>query len=454
MTSVSSHLAAVLLGCALCAQAAEIRVPVDHRTIQAAIDSARSGDIVLVSAGTYRERIALKPGIQLKSAGGGVRGEHGLARAESTVIDGGGADGSRTPGVTMAEGATLDGFTITRVGLYDDARWRRSWSAQGEDQSHDHIGHFGVPGIAVIGANCRVVNNIVHHNGDLGIAIRGVEGGECSPEISGNTSYRNMGGGIGSMMGSTAKIDSNHCFENFYAGIGHDNASPLVTNNHCHNNIRAGIGISEGASPTVRGNRCHRNRRAGIGIRTGADTRPVVEDNDCDENEMAGIGVEEDARPTIRNNRCRRNRLAGIGCASARPLLEANQLEGNHKAGIGISGRSNAVLTENRCFANRLVAVGIVGESEATLRGNTLSRSGGAPPIVNIGPKARALLEGNEIQGGGVAGILVGGHLVASGNLLKGEGRGTGILLKQGSEATLADNAISGYRMNVRDQRK
>ncbi len=449
-TSIST---VILLAGSLFAQAAEFRVPAQHTTIQAAVDVANSGDVVLVAAGTYRGRIALKPGVTLKSAGDDARGELGLKRAEATIIDGGGADGSRTPGVTMAEGATLDGFTVTRVGQYDDARWKKSWDNKGNDQSHDHIGNFGVPAVAVIGTTCRVVNNIVHHNGDIGIAIRGVEGKACSPEISNNTSFRNMGGGIGSMMGSTATIDSNHCFENFFAGIGHDNASPLVTNNHCHDNIRGGIGISEGACPTVRGNRCHRNRRAGIGIRTGANTRPLVEGNECEENEMAGIGVKEDARPTLRGNRCLRNKLAGIGCDTAELVIEGNHLEANKKAGIGVSGRSKARLTRNKCLNNRLVAVGVVGESVATLEGNTLSREGGMPPIIMIATKAKATLKGNHIRGGGVAGVLVGGELNASGNTFVGENRGTGIALQKGSSATLGDNEISGYKQAVRDQR-
>lgn len=149
---------------------------------------------------------------------------------------------------------------------------------------------------------CTIKYNIVHHIGYTGIAILGKKGKRVSPHVLRNISYRNMGGGIGSVKESTAIIEENICFENYYAGIGHNNASPLVLNNTCYENVRAGIGISEHSCPIVRGNTCYKNRRAGIGIRTGEDTQPIVEHNICYENEMAGIGNREEARPIIRHN--------------------------------------------------------------------------------------------------------------------------------------------------------
>ncbi|MEN9020215.1 MAG: hypothetical protein ABF370_06870, partial [Verrucomicrobiales bacterium] len=132
-----------------------IRVPTDYETIQSAIEAAVAGDTIDVSAGTYQERLVLKPGIVVRSVGGNEKGKLGLTRAEITILDGGGANGE-APGVTMAAGATLDGFTITRVGLYDEDSWKKHWDEQGENQSHARIGTSGKPAIAITGLNCTV----------------------------------------------------------------------------------------------------------------------------------------------------------------------------------------------------------------------------------------------------------------------------------------------------------
>jgi hypothetical protein len=457
--------------------AATIRVPEDHKKIQSAIDVASSGDTVLVAAGTYRERIRLKDGVMLKSAGDDAKGEFGLKRAEATMIDGGGQRGNGA-GVTMAQGSTIDGFTVTNVGLYSDAQWNKHHATQGEHQSHEHIGEPGTPGIGASGVTCTIRNNIVHHIGYSGIAIQGVKGRRCSPHVYRNTCYRNMGGGIGLMQKSTAVIEENTCFQNFYAGIGHNDASPSVINNVCYENIRAGIGISEGASPIVRGNRCYRNRRAGIGTRTGTNTRPIIEDNECYENDMAGIGTAEEASPVIRNNRCYKNKLVGIGSRThATPTIIGNECYENEKAGIGqeseavtvlignhshhnktsgigfdpcTAGRSTVI--NNRIIDNALVAVGIHPGWTVRLSGNEFSREGGLPPIVMVFKGSDATFTDNVIRGGGVAGIRVAGKVRANNNEFAGTSlRKVGppnfaIWALPRSDVTMTANKIHGWR--------
>lgn len=460
------------------AEAATLRVPEDHKTIQAAINAAASGDTVLVGPGTYRERIQLKDKITLRSAGDDTQGKLGLMRAEQTIIDG--TDGNEdSPGIAMAEDATLDGFTVTGIGTYDEEAWNQHHASQGEEQSEEHIGKPGIAGISVIGiADCRVINNIVHHVGYTGIVIIGAEGKRVSPKIRRNVTYRNMGGGIGVMTYSSPTVEANTCFENFYAGIGHANhASPMVINNSCYGNIRAGIGISEGSSPVVRGNKCYENRRAGIGIRTGKDTAPLVEHNECYDNHMAGIGVREDATPTLRLNRCYRNREAGIGCRTgaspvierndcfenemsgigaqqdARPIIVGNHCFENQKSGIGIRDKAKAIVIRNRCADNKTVAIGVQNESQVQIIDNQLSRTGGMPPMIAIQGSSRASISNNIITGGGVAGVLVQGTATISGNHFHGNGprKGPGppnfaVWVHEGSSVDFIDNQIEGWR--------
>lgn len=52
------------------AEAAVVRVPADHETIQAAVSAAAAGDTVLVAPGEYRELIHMKAGVVLKSEKG------------------------------------------------------------------------------------------------------------------------------------------------------------------------------------------------------------------------------------------------------------------------------------------------------------------------------------------------------------------------------------------------
>lgn len=371
--------------------AATLRVPDDFNTIQSAIDTVKVDDTVLVAAGTYREPLKLKAGVIVKSAGNDEKGKLGLKRAEATILEG---------GVEMAEKAVLDGFTVTGVGNYDEKLWQHHFDTQGNEQPHEHIGADGRPGIAVA-ADSSVLNNIVHHIGYTGIAITG-----GSPRIVGNVCYRNMGGGIGSMKGSAAIIEKNECFENFFAGIGCDAASPAIRDNFCHDNIRAGIGISEGSSPKVTGNRCFKNRRAGIGIRTGEDTRPLVENNECSDNTMAGIGVEEGTRPT---------------------------------------------LAKNKLSNNKLVAIGVTGGSEAVIRGNEMSRDGGAPPMIAVLEASKAIITGNTIYGGGVAGVLVKGKAEVRDNHFIGSGpkANNAIWAHAGAEVTLGGNRIEGWKQEL-----
>ncbi|MCA9137291.1 MAG: right-handed parallel beta-helix repeat-containing protein [Planctomycetales bacterium] len=434
--------------------AAIIEVPRDSSTLQAALDASQPGDTILVAPGTYRERIRLKAGVILRSVGNASSGADGLARAEVTIIDGGG-DGVAQAGVLMAEGSVLDGFTVTNVGMYNESIWMKHFESNGEDLGDDE-GSVQAEGttaaISIRGVSCTVTNCVVHHNGDVGIGILGEVGASTAPLITSNIVYRNMGGGIGVAERADPVIRDNRCSENLRAGIGCRNADPIIANNLCFQNIRAGIGCREGSRPVMRGNKCYRNRRAGIGIRMEG-TEPIVEHNECYENEMAGIGCRNGARPILRNNVCRDNKMAGIGCQQgAKPLIVGNESRNNAMAGIGLEGKSSALIDGNTCIDNKLVAIGVTGESSATIIDNTLSRTGGgAPPLVAVKDGSTATLADNHITGGGVAAVLVQGNASIGGNTFTGLGnkQGNAVWVREDSMVTISDNSFSGYRTAI-----
>ena len=428
------------------------RVPEDHKTIQAAVDASRAGDTVTVASGKYTERVRLNPGIVLRSRGDDAKGTDGLKRAEATVIDGG-KDGKQ-PGVEMAEGSTLDGFTVTNVGAYDEATWKKHFDSKGEelgDEEGAARADGTIPAVSIRDLSCTVTRCIVHHNGDVGIGVLGAAKTRTAPLITDNVVYHNMGGGIGIAEGAEPVVWGNTCRENLRAGIVCWKADPVVTGNVCSGNVRAGIGCREGAKPVLRGNTCSGNRRAGIGIRM-EDTAPVVEGNTCDENEMAGIGCRDGASPILRKNVCRKNKLAGIGCRDgAKPLIVGNECQDNEASGIGLQGKAEAVIQKNTCVGNKLVAIGVTEGSKATISDNELSRTGDQPPLVAVKDGSSATISGNKITGGGVAAVLVQGKVAISGNTFTGGGKGQGtpVWIWEVSTATVSDNTFGGYRTAV-----
>lgn len=430
--------------------ATELRVPDEYRTIQEAIDAAKPGDIILVDAGTYKERIQLKPQIVVRSAGDDSIGKLGLKRAEATIIEGGGKSDKKS-GVQMAEGSELDGFTITNFGDFDEAIWKQNYHSNGEELGDDEgsvQAEGTIPAISIRSVNCRVRNNIVHHNGDVGIAVIGKKGQRITPLIHNNFSYKNLGGGIGIADFAEPIVQKNVCSENLRAGIGCRNANPFIVDNTCFQNIRAGIGCREGARPIIRDNSCYQNRRAGIGIRMQA-TSPIVEGNRCYQNEMAGIGCRDGAEPIIRNNTCYENKMAGIGSDDATPLITANLCRQNLAAGIGIRGNSDATILNNKCIENKRVAIGVTQASTAIIIGNMMVRRKGVPPIIAVKDKSTAMIKDNDIHGGGVAAVLIQGTATISENRFHGAGegekQGNAIWVWKGSTATIENNKFVGY---------
>lgn len=153
------------------ALAATIHVPADQPTIQAGIDAALDGDLVLVAPGTYVENIGF-PGRSIT-----VRSEAG---ADVTLID-----GNQVRSVVVfpgggSEDMVLDGFTIANGnGMYS--------------QTYYYGGGISCFGDSPTIANCTITGNSADFGGGINCYLSSATIANCT--ISDNTASK-LGGGI------------------------------------------------------------------------------------------------------------------------------------------------------------------------------------------------------------------------------------------------------------------
>ena len=155
---------------------ANLRVPDDFTTIQAAIDAAEAGDVVRVSAGTYVETLRLRPGISVLGAGAGTTvidstSDNVVKCADNTVISGftisGGNNGVFVPDSTSA---TVEQCVISEnsTGIL----------AIGATTISRNMITRNVIGILVTGPSSVIANNVVVYNrGEDAIGIALLETG-------------------------------------------------------------------------------------------------------------------------------------------------------------------------------------------------------------------------------------------------------------------------------------
>jgi hypothetical protein len=253
------------------------RVPQDYPTVQAAIDASVDGDTVLVSAGTYAERIDfLHKDITVE----------GVEDQSSPILDGGGVgvvvamatDPGETPvfrGFTVRNGgddggidtsggpALIEYNTVTGNFFCDGGAVEAAFSSAtiqenliwGNEQQ-GCSGGVGGGGISLRGAGTvSVLDNVIALNshgsrgGGIGLFAAG------APTIAGNDLYHNSGGveggGISMVNSSNALILNNMIFGNqaaegggIYWLVPFGEPGPRVVNNTiATNSATAGLAI-------------------------------------------------------------------------------------------------------------------------------------------------------------------------------------------------------------------
>jgi len=250
------------------ASAADIRVPQDYATIQAAIDAAPADARIVVSRGTYYENLVIGKSLTLVSRSG----------AGATTLDGSRAGPVIFASGTGAESVEISGFTIvnglnvltTNVaspgaggGIHAESLARATIS---DNVVRDNVGCFGA-GISTLDVSVDVEHNQIFANqqdascsdGDGGgILVRG--GGSAPSLIASNqiAGHRIGGSGAGvKIQGADAVIRDNVIRDNVAkagGAIAFDVSSGIVSNNMLVGNS-ADVGGGMLLTPTDNGNR-------------------------------------------------------------------------------------------------------------------------------------------------------------------------------------------------------
>ncbi len=268
------------------ASAAELKVPGQYATIDAALAAASPGDTVKVAQGTYFVHLSLKKGVRLE---GGWKKDFSRRDPATfvTTLDGVKEKG---PVVKCADQATLDGFTVIHGSLLKT------------DTVSDGSGINCSENNAV-----TIANNTIHDNEPSGVFFE-----KSSGTIKGNTIFKNAQAGVYLQMGSSLKISGNNISANGYSGIGtgkKPDSTVEITQNIIHQNERSGIN-SQTASGLFRNNLIYGNKRSGIRCLPMPAT---IINNTIVGSGWAGILIEDpSAVATIKNNIVAENIDGGI----------------------------------------------------------------------------------------------------------------------------------------------
>ena len=411
-----------------------------YSSIQAAIDDADDGDIVIAEPGTYLENIDfLGKAITVRSTD-----PCDPCVVAATIIDGGEPDDPNNASVVTfksGEGnnSILTGFTIVNgTGSWLIISWEFKgplWNRCGGgvvcynmseptisgNVFRDNIAGQG-SGIYIYGDPVNISdpsnppihlapiiqNNIFEDNNAV------VDHGFVPPDTNYPHSDHGDGGAIVGFQGVDAIIVDNEIRNNHadsYGGGLHLRqwSDGLIEDNHILDNdsaLGAGVHITYSSSPHITENLIESNVAGGLGgggIYVYYLSEPLIERNIIRQNEStngAGIGVYYSSNPTIANNMIYRNTsgaairmvsstpvirgntitkndCGGVTCYSSAPVIQNNILTSNG-TGWGIDARSGSVPTVcyNNVWNNSAGNYGYEISDQTGMNGNISVRPG------------------------------------------------------------------------------
>ncbi len=384
----------LLVVCCCQLQAAELYVrPGDYSSIQAAINDANHGDMVIVDPCTYYENINFKgKAITLTSLD-----PNDPCVVAATVIDGSTSiDPNVGSVVTFNSGegndSVLTGFTITGGNgswlttswLYYGKRWNRcGGGVLCCNMSAPTITKNTFTGnVTDQGAGVYVYGNPVNPNNPSNPPVH------LQPIITYNTFVDNDANtGLGFVPPNSDYPFEDHgdggaivCFQGVDAQI----IGNIIKNNFARN-YGGGIHIRQWSDGTITQNYiADNNAHLGGGIHITYQSDPTVSRNEVLRNYATnwgggGIYVYYESRPVIDRNLIAENESTnGAGMFmgwSSYPVIINNLIVGNIGRGIAVRGTSNPTIINNTICQNTAGGIGFYDNSVSTIANNIIGIS-------------------------------------------------------------------------------
>ena len=384
-----------------------IHVPHDKKTIQAAMDYARSGDTILLAPGKYKEAVTFKSGVTLSGTD--------RRRCIITPVPGAAAVIS----AFNCKSGTIKNISINGMGKKNKKLFSLgiSWDKEACDYIIKDICANSPASRAKLplGAKFISINDFTSFESLFYVLAQGGKSSKVklvlliagkektfflktqaferqASWLSGifllnssinitNCIIRNCLGdcnsaGIIVSGNGTSKITNNICYKNQYGIIFTNGAKGTVLKNICQKNNYSGIAFVQKSSGIMKNNIADKNKASGIFI-YGEGTRVTINENVCTENSSQGISLASGASATIISNKCRQNQGTGIALASgAKALISNNKCNKNNFMGIWLVDEgTRAKIIKNTCSENSSNGIALDYEATGTIENNTCEKN-------------------------------------------------------------------------------
>jgi parallel beta-helix repeat protein len=303
-----------------------LRVPQSYGTIQAAVDAARAGDLVLIAPGVYHESVTVgdsHPDIVLRGLARNrvvLDGQDRMANGISVNADGVAVENLTvrhylvngvvwSPSDEYGSGQLLQGWRGSYITAYDNGLYG-VYAFQAQHGRFDHVYASGSPDSGIYVGACNPCHALVDHSVAEHNQV-GYEATNASGDLSvlDNLWTHNRVG---------AEIDSLRKEPSFP-----QQGSMLTSNRIVDNDDRGAPASTEGGFG------------AGVAINGGSGN--VVEDNLVVGHSEVGIIVLDSPDSVATNNTVRANRLdanaVALALQSANRLSQGNCFQDNHSTG-------------------------------------------------------------------------------------------------------------------------